>query len=302
MYQSAPDPIPPASSPIAVDEHETAESDLGVPARGFLAELTLAMQAVAENQREATASEVEAMTRAHLERVRARAAAEAAELRRMSDGDIDGIRSWQQAEAMRIQEEADRRIQERGAELDSYLMRHAAIVDGEVGHIESAVATYQTSLDEYFDRLTTETSPTEIARLADEIPDPPDLGKVASDARVQAVATLAAESDVAADAGPPRGPTLVPVMASADEIAEATAGASTGPTWSRHEVLSDDAATADGAGDAPIAVGAAAADGAVQDHTNPAIRILRSIASIGASTEHAAHAPATTESMDETRV
>ena len=54
------------------------------------------------------------MTRAHLERVRVRAAAEAEELRRMAQADIDEINAWQEAEAVRLREEAARRIVARG--------------------------------------------------------------------------------------------------------------------------------------------------------------------------------------------
>jgi hypothetical protein len=181
-------------TPIA-PEAASADTPIAAPARRFLTELTHAMQAAAEHQREATAVELQAATAAHLERVRLRAAAEADELRRMAQEDVDGIHAWQRAEADRIREEAERRILARGQELDGYLVRHGEIIDGEVEQIEGAIRGYQLRLDAYFDQLTTQSSPAEIAKLADELPEPPDLVKVGGAARVQAVAALAAESE-----------------------------------------------------------------------------------------------------------
>ena len=246
MYRSSSDPVPATGAPTAAGTDPAAAPNLSEPARGFLIELTHAMQAAAEHQREATNAEVESMTAAHLERVRARAAAEAEELRRMAQTDIDGIHAWQRAEADRIRDEAERRIVARGEELDSYLVRHAAIIDGEVEQIEGAVASYQLRLDEYFDQLTTESSPAAIARLADEIPEPPDLAKVAGAARAQAVAAIAAEDDDAGFSPTESGPGLVPVMAPKDGSNGKDANGPNGST----------------------------------DHSNPAIRLLRSIATL----------------------
>jgi hypothetical protein len=232
-------------------------TNLSEPARGFLNELVHAMQATAEHQREATNAEVESMTDAHLDRVRARAAAEAEELRRMAQADIDEIHAWQEAEAVRLREEAQRRILARGLELDSYLMRHAAMVDGEVDQIEGAVSAYQTRLDLYFDRLTTEASPSEIARLADEIPEPPDLSKVGGEARAKIVAAIVAEGDDSAFSPAESGPELVPVMAPANGAGSANASN----------------------------VAAEGANGSNGEHANPAIRLLRSLATLASPVE-----------------
>lgn len=201
------------------------------------------------------------MTDAHLERVRTRAAAEAEELRRMAQADIDEIHAWQEAEAVRLREEAARRILARGQELDSYLMRHAAMVDGEVDQIEGAVSAYQTRLDLYFDRLTTEASPSEIARLADEIPEPPDLSKVGGEARAKIVAAIVAEGDDSAFSPTGAGPELVPVMAPANG-ANGANGNSNGANGSTEGT-----------------------NGSNGEHSNPAIRLLRSLATLAAPVE-----------------
>jgi hypothetical protein len=276
MYQSSSDPVPASGAPTTGDATSATApaAKLSEPARGFLNELVQAMQATAEHQREATNAEVESMTDAHVERVRARAAAEAEELRRMALADIDEINAWQEAEAVRLREEAERRIIARGEELDSYLMRHAAMVDGEVDQIEGAVTEYQTRLDLYFDRLTTEASPAEIARLADEIPEPPDLSKVGGEARAKIVAAIAAEDDESAFSPTAAGPGLVPVMAPAN-------GSNGDPDASKGE--------ANGAnGTATTSNG---------EHSNPAIRLLRSLATLAAPVE-AKPADATASAAD----
>ncbi len=194
MYQSGPDPVP-AANTMTTDEAAEG-SAMTATARGFIGELVHAMQAAAEHQREATNTEVEAMTRAHLERVRVRAAAEAEELRRMAQADIDEINAWQEAEAVRLREEAARRIVVRGQELDELPRpprrdhRHARSTRSRVRS-----RTTRSKLDGYFGKLTSESEPGEIARMADELPPPPDLAKVGGEARAQALAAVAAEGD-----------------------------------------------------------------------------------------------------------
>lgn len=260
MYQPGPDPVP-AANTMTTDEAAEG-SALSATARGFIGELVHAMQAAAEHQREATNTEIEAMTRAHLERVRVRAAAEAEELRRMAQADIDEINAWQDAEAVRLREEAARRIVVRGQELDDYLVRHAAIIDTEVDQIEGAVANYQLELDGYFGKLTSESDPGEIARMADELPPPPDLAKVGGAARAQALAAVAAEGD---------SPSTELAAAAATTDVVATGESPNAPDRAPVPVM----APKNGAG--------AAADGGTSagpDKTNPAIRILRSIATL----------------------
>jgi F0F1-type ATP synthase membrane subunit b/b' len=286
MYQLGSDPVPAQPVDEGAPDGSTADSPAvatagpatiaNVPSRPFVTELAHAMQAAAEHQREATNAELEAVTSAHLERVRARAAAEAEELRRMARQDIDAIKAWQEAEAERIRAEAAQRIVVRGEELDGHLIRHAALVDTEVGQIEGVVADYQLKLSDYFDRLTTEPNPGVIARLADQLPEPPDLVKVGGDARAEALAAVAAERDVVNPEA--QGPDLVPVMdpaamTPADPV-DASAGGET------------DGGASDANGTVP-------SNGDGQERISPAIRLLRSIATFGAPATEA-HASGTT--------
>jgi hypothetical protein len=198
MYQSETGPSANGSTASAVDEEQKANNG-----NGFLAELAHAMQLAAASERERATTDLDAAVAAHLERVRAREASEAAELRRMAEVDIDEIHAWSKAEVTRIREETARRISVRGNQLDDYLVRHAAMTDDEVVRIDDAVADYRVALDGYFGRLTTEPDPREIARLADELPEAPDLSKIGGEARANALAAVAAETT---------GPAPVPVM------------------------------------------------------------------------------------------
>jgi hypothetical protein len=275
MYQSDPDSAPERPATAASDDPITDSVTDGssasaptanVPARDFTTELAHAMQTVAEREHEATNEELQAVTTAHLERVRARAAAEAEELRRRAQQDIDAINAWQKAEAGRIRAEAARRIVVRSEELDSYLGRHAAIIDSEIEQIEGVVASYQLDLDDYFDRLTSEPNPGVIARLAAEMPEPPNLAEAGRDARANALAAVDAEFDAAVDSD--SSAEAVPVM---DPAAAAAGMAAAGITGA-------DAANARGS-DGSATDGS---DGEGGERTNRAVRLWRSIATLAA--------------------
>jgi hypothetical protein len=310
-----------SDSTVAVDEQPTAASDAATeappthgnghsnangrpdPTRGFLGELALAMRGAAERERERITAEVDAATEAHIEKVRLRAATEAAELRRLAEDDIDGIHAWSKEETIRIREETDQRIGTRREELQGYLIRHASIIDGEVGHVEGAVRDYRTELDQFFARLVAEDDPAAFARLADEMPAPPDLAKVGGAARAEAVAALAEERDAsdaavadavasaevngmaggasAFDPAQP-GPELVPVMSAANGTANGVA------------VMADVVASGEPvAAEAAVGAEAGAETAETAAQPNAAVRIWRSLASSLSPSEHAAEtAPA----------
>jgi hypothetical protein len=330
-----------SDSTVAVDQQPTAASDAASeapttngnghtdangrpdPGRGFLGELALAMRGAAERERERITAEVDAATEAHIEKVRLRAATEAAELRRLAEEDIDGIHAWSKEETIRIREETDFKIGTRREELQSYLIRHAAIIDGEVGHVEGAVRDYRGELDQFFARLVAEEDPAAFAQLADEMPAPPDLSKVGGAARAEAVAALAEEFDASdaavADAvasaevnGMPGGasafdpaqpgPELVPVMSTANGTANGTpvmadVVASGEPVAAEAEA-EPVMAEAPEAVEAAVATEAAVADTSAQP--NAAVRIWRSLASSLSPSEPAAVATPAAEAVAET--
>ena len=283
-------------STVAVDEQPAAAPEAATeaphtngtgrpdPTRGFLTELTHVMRGAAERERERISAEVDAATEAHVEKIRGRAATEAAELRRLAEEDIDGIHAWSKEEMVRIREETEQRIGTRREELQSYLIRHAAIIDGEVGHVEGAVREYRSELDRFFERLVAESDPASFARMADEMPDPPDLARVGGSARAEAMVALAEEADASdaavADAvasvevnGPVSmstpfhpeqpGPELVPVMGDANGMANGSA------------TMPDGAGSAEPTGEAAVAVAETEAPAAEAVASEPAPGVTR---------------------------
>jgi len=196
------DPVAPGSEgggPVITTDHERAQ---GAAAAGvvpsFLAELTRAMQAAAERQREEIATVIDDDAAGQVEIARKRGAAEAGELRRAAERDVDGIQAWAAQETERIRREANQRTDERRKELEAHLAKHESIIDCEVVGVGVAVKDYRSTLDEFFAQLRGADSPSELARLAGSLPPPPDLESVRGLARADAVATFANASDDAA--------------------------------------------------------------------------------------------------------
>jgi hypothetical protein len=159
----------------------------------FLAEISRAMRAAAVRERERIAATVAEGTVAHEQKVRDRGATEASELRRLADEDVAGIQESAEEAIQAIQTEAERKVVERRRALAEYLERHAALVETEIGRINGAVDDYNAQLDGFFGRLAEEQNPAEIARLAGQLPEPPNLDEVGATARADAVAQIADE-------------------------------------------------------------------------------------------------------------
>jgi ribonuclease E len=178
---------------IPTDHEATASAGPPGVVPSFLAELTRAMQAAAEQQREHIAGVVAEDAAGEVEKARTRGAAEADELRRLAEEDVGAIKAWQTNEVERIRREAGRRADERRKELETHLAKHDTIIASEVAGVDVAVLDYRATLDRFFDELRGATDPAEIARLAGSLPPPPDLEGVRSAARATTVAELARE-------------------------------------------------------------------------------------------------------------
>jgi len=174
---SPPSPAPAASHPSVVPS--------------FLAELTRAMQAAAEQMRAHIDADVADDAAEEIERAHVRGSIEADELRRLADEDIDGIDAWLAAETERVRGEAARRTDERRTELASHLAKHDSIIAAEVDGVEAAVRDYRTTLDTFFAELKDADDPSELARRAGSLPAPPDLESARGAARADAVARFA---------------------------------------------------------------------------------------------------------------
>ena len=286
----------PSSEPEAAPRGGTASV---VPS--FLAELTRAMQAAAEQQRDQIAAVVAADAAGEVDKARARAAVEADELRRLAEQDVTGIKSWMAAETERIRQEAGRRTDERRNELEAHLAKHDSIIATEIAGVDVAVSDYRATLDEFFDELRGATNPAEIARRAGSLPPPPDLESVRAVARANAVASFAnaAQDDAeepVAEAAEAAAEEPEAAAAVAADVAVADDGAGLGvmdpDAIGRTEDLGTVAEPAEEAvADEPVAASAAESDdapvaepvaepvaAASVQHSSAAVRLLRSIA------------------------
>jgi hypothetical protein len=199
-YDDSSEGLHEAAPVITKDREPAAPMSAASIVPSFLAGLTRAMQAAAEQQREQIAAIVADEAAGEIEKAHARGAIEADKLRRLADEDIRGIETWLAEETERIRSEAGRRTEARWSELDSHLVKHHSIIATEVDGVELAVRDYRATLDAFFEELGEATDPAEIARQAGSLPAPPDLDAVRGAARANAVAKFAFAAQKATEA------------------------------------------------------------------------------------------------------
>jgi hypothetical protein len=185
-----------ADQQVAVTETPPADDTAPVAVRRptsldlLKAEIARAMQVAADRERERIDAGVGEDESAQVEKIFARAAAEAAELSKHADEDVNVVNAWYKDEIKRIRAEADRQIEERRTRLEQSLTHHGSLIDAEVESVHVAVQTYRGSLGAFFGRMAAEHDPSAIARLAGDLPDPPDLDEVRAEARSNAMQAL----------------------------------------------------------------------------------------------------------------
>jgi hypothetical protein len=209
-----PDPAPgPSTTPSSLPARPGPRK----PNR-FLADLTRAMQAAAEAEREQTQSQFHAAAKTFIEGVHARSATEAADLRQRADDDIAGIKDWSKAEIARIRDDTEKRIGDRRAQLERQVEDHAALIELEIERVQGKIATFEAEMDRFFDRLRGEDDPTTFAGLAENLPEPPafDDEPLTLDAVGRSV-----PRDVAPDAPAVDAPVAEPPTAAGTEPATA---------------------------------------------------------------------------------
>ena len=133
------------------------------------------------------------------------------------------VNAWYKEQVKRLRAEADGQIDDRRARLEQSLTHHGSLIEAEIESVHLAVEGYRSSLGRLFDRLAAERDPGEIARLAGDLPEPPDLDEVRAEARSDAMHALEQETDTEASDSSDEGPSngngrsgpereLVPVM------------------------------------------------------------------------------------------
>ena len=178
----------------------------------FLADLTRAMQAAAEEARTQAVSQLEAEAKAYIESIHSQSAGQASELRKRADDDVATIREWSKAELARVREATEDRIVARKSELEAQLERHAGVIEHEVERVKGQVGSFEAEMTTFFEDLLREQDPTRFAALAESLPEPPPFGTIAMDLdELLASATLASSNgatttiSAATTAGPVAG-------------------------------------------------------------------------------------------------
>jgi hypothetical protein len=163
------------------------------PGERFRTELAQALQIVASHERDRLTADVTADAERQIEWTRSRGAVEVDELRKLAEDDAAAIKAWSDDEIARIRAEEARRSEQRQADLADVLQRHEAMIEIEVEAVSVAVRTYESTLVEFFDDMTTSMDLVHIARQSDLIPEPPNLDIARADARAAAMSRLAQE-------------------------------------------------------------------------------------------------------------
>ena len=148
----------------------------------FLADLTRAMQAAAEQARVATLDQFRAEGTSVIEQIHARSSTGATDLRRRADDDVAAIKEWSKAEIARIREETERRVTSRREQLEGQLERHAALIEHEIEKVRGRIAAFEIEMGGFFDDLVGEEDPAVFAARAANLPEAPSFDDLEEDA------------------------------------------------------------------------------------------------------------------------
>ena len=180
----------------------TSSPSLAKKPTKFVLDLTRAMQAAAEESRAQTMGQFQADAKTFIEDIHSRSAVEATDLRKRSDDDISGIQDWSKAEIARIREETQGKIGDRKQGLERELEEHAGQIEYEIDRVQSRVAGFELEMERFFELLVTEQDPTQIAVMAQTLPEPPSFDASVPWQPSAAVAELIGDTPVKASASP----------------------------------------------------------------------------------------------------
>jgi hypothetical protein len=178
--------VDPWATPASTSEPAPAPSAPTPPPAGrkptkFMADLTKAMQAAAEDARSRAISQLQADAKTQVETIHGRSSTEAAGLRRAADDDVAAVREWSKAEIARIREETESKITDRKGRLESEIEEHAALIEREIDAVQKTVAAFEDEMAAFFERLLGEEDPSRFATMAENLPEAPSFeGIVAS--------------------------------------------------------------------------------------------------------------------------
>jgi hypothetical protein len=163
----------------------------------FLADLTKAMQAAAEESRALAVAQFEVEAKAYIEEIRNRSSGVAAGLRRAADDDVQAVREWSKAEIARIREETEIRITARKGQLEQEIEGHTARIEREVAQVQGRVTAFEGEMATFFERLLSEDDPTRFATMAERLPEPPTFEEMSASTDYSTPLEVGPEADSA---------------------------------------------------------------------------------------------------------
>ena len=267
---AAPTDPPPHQEPETPDMIDVTTPAPARRTTKLMADLSRAMQTAAETARDETVARFLTDSKTAVEEIQAASQVEAADLRRRADDDVAVVREWSKAEIARIREETDTRIAARKQALDGEIEAHAAVVETRVQRVGATVEAFQAEMDEFFQRLLAEQDPTRIATMAESMPEPPDLARLAASITEADPAPSASSEAPVAGATEAEPETVEPA---ADQVTSegSDAGEAEAALAARLDFAAAEAEAATFSGDLDIEYPAGAAPEADAPATDPSI-------------------------------
>ena len=273
----------------------------------FMADLTKAMQAAAEAARADTLERFSAEAKAHIEGIHANTADASTELRKRADDDIAGIREWSKQEIARIREETDERVTHRKDVLEREIEAHAAAIESRIERVQAHVASFESEMATFFERLLGEDDPTRFAAMAETLPEPPPFDDETAWAATATIGDTPAAAAAPAQAAPVDDEPAAQVAVNEPVVSPQADAAELDP-WRDIPVEAVPEAVAESAPEGAAEAASAdsgdlfgiAADEAPQaDETDPRLAALGMESDFAAAEAEAAAFPAETANLDE---
>ena len=180
----------------------------------LVAGLVRAMLDAAETARQEAITGLADAAKARKDQIQVESTESEAEARRVTDSDIAEIREWSKAQMARIRGETDVRITDRKHQLEAETGELSTLHQRRLDHVQHVVEAYEGEMDAFFQTLFTQDDPAQLAGLAQQLPEPPDLAyedglddwtpesilAIAEAARSETVATSEVEAAAEAEA------------------------------------------------------------------------------------------------------
>jgi hypothetical protein len=148
----------------------------------FLVDLAEAMRSAAETAKLASIERSRAEAKTYVEALGANTADEVAAMKQAAEADVATIRERSKPRIERVRAETEQRIGRRRELLERQLADRGSAGELEVERVQARATAFQEEVARFFDQLPQGADPTVFARMASQMPDPPDFENLASEA------------------------------------------------------------------------------------------------------------------------